>query len=61
MVFVLIDREEDKAAVKRYLDKVGVVSQFLLAKNMLDKKKSWPSILGKVLAQVNAKLNGVNW
>ena len=37
LVFVLIDREEDKAAVKRYLDKVGVVSQFLLAKTMLDK------------------------
>ena len=60
MVFVLINKEEDKAAIKKYLDKVGVVSQFLLKRTTFKILKDF-SVAGNVLKQVNAKLSGVNW
>ena len=34
LVFVLVDREENKARIKRHFDSKGIVTQFMLAKNL---------------------------
>ena len=57
IVFVLTDREEDKASVKRFLDGKGVVFQFLLEQNMR-KKTLALAVMGNILKQVNAKMGG---
>ena len=59
-MIVLLEREEEKAPIKKYLDKVGVISQFLL-KGKIKAKARDLSVLGNILKQINAKLNGVNW
>jgi hypothetical protein len=63
VLFVLLQREEEKAAIKKYLDKVGVISQFLLQSKMKAKvgERDFASVMGNILKQVNAKLSGVNW
>ena len=59
-MIVLLEREEEKAPIKKYLDKVGVISQFLL-KSKIRAKVGDLSVMGNILKQINAKLNGVNW
>ena len=39
IIFVLLQREKDKGPIKSYLDSKGVVSQFMLQKNMQKKVK----------------------
>ena len=58
-MFVLLGREADKAKIKLYLDSKGIVSQFLLFKNMEAKAKSL-AVMGNVLRQVNAKVRRDN-
>jgi len=62
-VIIILEREEEKAPIKKYLDKVGVVSQFLLKSKMRAKvgERDFASVMGNILKQINAKLDGVNW
>jgi len=54
-VLVLISRETDKKRVKAFLDSVGIISQFLVERNM-SKKTSTMGVMGNVLRQINAKV-----
>lgn len=62
-MIIILEREEEKAPIKKYLDKVGVVSQFLLKSKMRAKvgERDFASVMGNILKQINAKLDGVNW
>lgn len=59
-VFVLVAQEEYKASIKRYLDGMGVISQFMLEEKIRYKSRDL-SVMGNILKQVNAKMGGVNW
>lgn len=60
IAFVLVSRENDKKAIKSYLDRCGCVSQFLLL-NTMKKKVSSLAVMGNILKQVNAKAGYDNW
>lgn len=62
-MIIVLEKEEEKAPIKKYLDKVGVVSQFLLKSKMRAKvgERDFASVMGNILKQINAKLDGVNW
>lgn len=62
-MIIILEKEEEKAPIKKYLDKVGVVSQFLLKSKMRAKvgERDFASVMGNILKQINAKLDGVNW
>jgi len=51
---VLVQRDTDKPNIKRYLDSIGVVSQFMLHKN-ISKKVGVMGVITNLLRQVNAK------
>lgn len=51
---VLISRDSDKPPIKRKLDSLGVISQFLLEKN-ISKKVSVRGVVTNLLRQMNAK------
>jgi len=54
LAFVLVGREDEKARVKRFFDSKGVVTQFMLARNM-QKKAENATVVTNILKQVNAK------
>jgi len=60
IAFVLVSRENDKKAIKSYLDRCGCVSQFLLL-NTMKRKVSALAVMGNILKQVNAKVGCDNW
>jgi len=54
IVIVLVQRAEEKAVIKRCLDKLGFASQFLLQKN-IQKKVGTMGVISNILRQMNAK------
>jgi len=54
MCFVLIGNDKHHEPIKRGLDKMGVVSQFMLFKN-ISKKVGVMGVISNLLRQVNAK------
>lgn len=53
--FVLIGRESDYPPIKRFLDSIGVISQFMLFKNV-KRNESKMGVFTNLLRQVNAKV-----
>jgi len=55
MCFVLISRDTDHPRIKAAMDKLGVVTQFMLQKN-ISRKVDTMGVITNLLRQVNAKV-----
>lgn len=55
IAFVLLQRPEEKAPIKMFLDKHGIVSQFMVQRNV-ERNLSKMGVFTNLLRQVNAKM-----